>query len=307
MPPMCPTVVLGLPGTAGSVKTRQQDLYLRCCELCGTSGNRVTTQDGACYGRSAKPDRFLPESAVAKLLGGWPIRAVSVPTNRYWLDRGGARQGDARASQPARNPRRFTYGGGGSFVERCDHAGVAGKRKRRRQGGGARQRGSPRADRGRRAVGSAPGGEDAARGSGDDQRLDALWEATRSGAQAGRGFYFQYAVGAWLTARVGAGLTNAVVVPEGFEDVSLEDMASGASLHVQAKSRGEGSGLFAVHEAAQHVLDAWEKHLDRAEPGSRLTVVFERGVRGETLRAARLPQRRLWMSHCRSTRSFGAA
>ena len=60
-------------------------------------------------------------------------------------------------------------------------------------------------------------------------------------------------------------------------------MATGASLHVQAKSRGEDSGLFTVHEAATHILDAWERHLDRAEPGAKLAVVFERGVRGEIL------------------------
>ena len=160
---------------------------------------------------------------------------------------------------------------------------MAGRRKRRRRGGGARQRGAPQADRGRRAGGAAPGGKEPAGDSCGDGRLDALWEGTRSGAWAGRGFYFQHAVGAWLAASVAAGRVNARVVPEGFEDVSLEDMAGGASLHVQAKSRGEASGLFTVHEAATHILDAWEKHLDRAEPGAKLAVVFERGVRGEAL------------------------
>ena len=174
-------------------------------------------------------------------------------------------------------------GRGGFVGGRCDHAGVAGRRKRRRQSEGARQRRAPQADRGRRAAGAAPGGEEPAGDSGGDQRLDALWEGTRSGAWAGRGFYFQHAVGAWLAASVAAGRISARVVPEGFEDVSLEDMATGASLHVQAKSRGEDSGLFTVHEAATHILDAWERHLDRAEPGAKLAVVFERGVRGEIL------------------------
>ena len=91
MPPMCPTVVLGLPGTAGSVKTRQQDLYLRCCELCGTSGNRVTTQDGACYGRCAVSARsrigFAPEPAVAKLRGTWPMLAsFALTSDTGWLE-----------------------------------------------------------------------------------------------------------------------------------------------------------------------------------------------------------------------------
>ena len=52
-----------------------------------------------CFGD--KPDRTRPESAIAKLLGGWPIRAVPVPTNRHWLDTGGDRRGDAHAPQPA--------------------------------------------------------------------------------------------------------------------------------------------------------------------------------------------------------------
>ena len=50
MPSMCPTVVLGLAGTAGSVKTREQDLHLRFCELSGTSENLPEPQDGACIG-----------------------------------------------------------------------------------------------------------------------------------------------------------------------------------------------------------------------------------------------------------------
>ena len=65
--------------------------------------------------------------------------------------------------------------------------------------------------------------------------------------------------------------------------MSLEGLDDGPSWHVQAKSRGEASGLFPVHKAADHILDSWEKHARRAEPDSRLVVVFERGVKGETL------------------------
>ena len=72
-------------------------------------------------------------------------------------------------------------------------------------------------------------------------------------------------------------------MPEGLEDVSLEGSANGVSWHVQAKSRGEASGLFPVHESVDHILDSWEKHIARGEPDSRLVVVFERGVKGETL------------------------
>ena len=72
-------------------------------------------------------------------------------------------------------------------------------------------------------------------------------------------------------------------MPEGLEDVSLEGSANGVSWHVQAKSRGEASGLFPVHESVDHILDSWEKHIARGEADSRLVVVFERGVKGETL------------------------
>ena len=65
--------------------------------------------------------------------------------------------------------------------------------------------------------------------------------------------------------------------------MSLEGSANGVSWHVQAKSRGEASGLFPVHESVDHILDSWEKHIARGEPDSRLVVVFERGVKGETL------------------------
>ena len=172
------------------------------------------------------------------------------------------------------------WGGAGGGC--CNDAGVAGRRRRRQQSREARQRGLL-ADGQVTAAGSAPDGKETSSGDGDDARLDAAWEDSRSGAWSGRGFSFQYAVGAWLTAGVGAGLIGAVVVPEGFEDVSLEGLGGGASLHVQAKSRGEASGLFPVHKAVDHVLESWGKHIDRAEPGARLAVVLERGVDGETL------------------------
>ena len=72
-------------------------------------------------------------------------------------------------------------------------------------------------------------------------------------------------------------------MPEGLEDVSLEGLEDGASLHVQAKSRGEASGLFPVHRAVDHILRSWDKHIDRAELEAKLAVVFERGVSGEAL------------------------
>ena len=50
---VCPTVVLVLPGTLGSILTRESPLYLGVCELPGISGNLPEPQNGACYGRCA--------------------------------------------------------------------------------------------------------------------------------------------------------------------------------------------------------------------------------------------------------------
>ena len=63
----------------------------------------------------------------------------------------------------------------------------------------------------------------------------------------------------------------------------MEGLEDGASLHVQAKSRGDASGLFPVHKAVDHIFKSWENHIDRAEPEAKLAVVLERGVSGETL------------------------
>ena len=148
----------------------------------------------------------------------------------------------------------------------------------------ASRRGEP--DSGQRSLGRGTADDAAGRtalppaeGVGDGIELARRWAGSRSGAWAGRGFHFQDAVGAWLLAKVEAGsIPQVVVVPEGFEDVSLEGETS---LHVQAKSRAEHLGLFPASEAAGHILEAWEKQVDRGDAASRLVVVFERGVDGE--------------------------
>ena len=53
MSPLCPTVVVGLPGTPGSVKTRAYQFFLGVCGLSGTSRNLPEPRNGACYGRCA--------------------------------------------------------------------------------------------------------------------------------------------------------------------------------------------------------------------------------------------------------------
>ena len=126
---------------------------------------------------------------------------------------------------------------------------------------------------------SATATADAAGSGGQSELLFQQWDRSRAGARSGRGFHFQDAVGAWLAAQVASARIAAdVLVPEGFEDMSVE---GGSPLHVQVKSRVQHLGRFPVGEATQHVLDAWEKHLGRGEDGSTLVVVFERGVRDE--------------------------
>ena len=73
------------------------------------------------------------------------------------------------------------------------------------------------------------------------------WLRTRQGARSGRGFHFQDAVGAWLASLVASAAIDAhTLVPEGFEDMSLE---GDRSRHFQIESRVEKRGRFSVSDA----------------------------------------------------------
>ena len=104
------------------------------------SGNRVATPEWRLLWAQRRfgdnPDRVCRGSAVAELLGNWPIRAVSVPINRRWIERGGDRQGDAHVPEPAWNQGRFSaaswasfapwgVGSGGTGVAALSFSGVA--------------------------------------------------------------------------------------------------------------------------------------------------------------------------------------
>ena len=161
---------------------------------------------------------------------------------------------------------------------------MANKRKKGRRRGGT----TPRPSKGKTGgqPGTGPSSHDEGKpddegvGNGD---LEANWDASRSGARSGRGYRFQDAVGALLAARLAAGRIQAsAVVPEGYEDVSLEGETP---WHVQIKSRGHLSGEFPVHEATDHILKVWKSHLARDETDAQLGVVFERDIKGEQLPA----------------------
>lgn len=114
------------------------------------------------------------------------------------------------------------------------------------------------------------------------QELADLWSYTGSGATAGRGFHYQEAVSAWLAASVFARRLDADrLVPEGYEDVSLE---GADDWYIQIKSRQRRKGDFGNTEAANDVVTAWVAHRERESlgRGGRLAVVFERPIGGES-------------------------
>ena len=112
----------------------------------------------------------------------------------------------------------------------------------------------------------------------DGELLVSQWAKSRSGARAGRGFHFQDEVGAWLAARIVSGTGATWLVPEGFEDSTLE---GDEPIHIQVKSRVEHLDKFPPSTASRHILDAWERHASRGHRGAVLIVVLERGVTGE--------------------------
>ncbi|MDP9441242.1 MAG: hypothetical protein M3P34_03470 [Actinomycetota bacterium] len=119
--------------------------------------------------------------------------------------------------------------------------------------------------------------------------FSASWRQSRSGAISGRGYHYQDAVGSWLAVRAHVGdLECDRLVPEGLEDLTCE-AANG--WHVQAKSRQAHVGDFPLALAANHVLDAWERHRERQQHGQseRLAVVFEKPVAAMASSAWGLP------------------
>jgi hypothetical protein len=112
-----------------------------------------------------------------------------------------------------------------------------------------------------------------------DRGVDQLWETSRSGSHAGRGFRYQDAVAAELAVLAWRGeLPVRRIVPEGLDDISLE--LDDHSLHLQAKSRREHRGEFKVAD----LRDAWGElaHRLAADPSSRAGLVLERPLAGAT-------------------------
>ena len=107
--------------------------------------------------------------------------------------------------------------------------------------------------------------------------VDELWDRSRRGSHAGRGFHYQDAVATGLAVRAWCGeLQLRRLVPEGLEDVSLE--LEGGWLHVQAKSRREHRGQFALAE----LRPAWRHLAERLvlDRTAHAALVLERPLPG---------------------------
>ena len=111
------------------------------------------------------------------------------------------------------------------------------------------------------------------------QLLQNSWSSSRQGAWAGRGFRFQDAVASLLTLRVWSGAeAGNVVIPEGFDDVTLCDDQS--STFVQIKSRG--GGLFSITEVTAWLKESWKRcqAIHGSLPCNRVILALERGITG---------------------------
>ncbi|MDX0312556.1 hypothetical protein GOC54_15935 [Sinorhizobium meliloti] len=102
--------------------------------------------------------------------------------------------------------------------------------------------------------------------------------ASRAGSNAGRGFRYQDAISAWLSAEIWAGQrAPAIVIPEGGDDIELRGEATS---FVQVKSRREHLGDYTEGETVGHIEDLWNRSLGSAPRPQRLELVLEREVTG---------------------------
>lgn len=106
-----------------------------------------------------------------------------------------------------------------------------------------------------------------------------LWSTSRSGARAGRGFRYQDVVAALVALTLWAdGEASARVVPEGYDDISVERPTG--TLFMQVKSRRESAGDFPkgqLRRDLQSVAVAWARRRDAGLSPTTL-LVLERPV-----------------------------
>jgi len=86
--------------------------------------------------------------------------------------------------------------------------------------------------------------------SDDSDRLNEIWQKSRHGAWASRGFRFQDAATALIAVRLWQGaFTNARIVPEGLDDIAVE-YPNGTALF-QAKSKSPSAKPFSAGDLAR--------------------------------------------------------
>ena len=108
-----------------------------------------------------------------------------------------------------------------------------------------------------------------------------LWNMTRSGARAGRGFRYQDAVTAWLASVAWSGeATWTRLIPEGVDDLTLHGPE--LEFRAQLKARHDPQAVFSQSETAKHLAkSAKDLPLDWRESNRvRLALVLERPLKG---------------------------
>ena len=78
-----------------------------------------------------------------------------------------------------------------------------------------------------------------------------LWDTTRAGARAGRGFRYQDVEAAWLAVEGWAGMRPwPAAIPEGVDDLTLHGPAQ--ELRAQIESRHDPQSTFSIKEVADY-------------------------------------------------------
>ena len=110
-----------------------------------------------------------------------------------------------------------------------------------------------------------------------------LWQKTRAGARAGRGFRYQDAVGALFAVSAWSGEQAwSAVIPEGVDDITLH--GNDCEIRAQLKARHDPQATFSLKEVATHLAKSVSNLPDNWPQESRiyLALVLERPVAGLT-------------------------
>lgn len=106
------------------------------------------------------------------------------------------------------------------------------------------------------------------------------YAGSRAGARPVRGFEYQHKVGALYAVRHLIRDGEGVLVPEGLDDITVEDLSP--AIYAQVKSRADPDGSFERSEFRDYLRTAWENQVAREDerPGAQVHLVLERAVKG---------------------------